>query len=536
MAWTAMIPSDIELAWRRSEERWEMVADAAGIGIAELDIASGRLELDRRACLNHGLEHPLSGFSLGDWFESMHAEDREPVRRILDDAIASDRTVAARFRIERPGAGTVTLEFEARSRRDPQGRAVSLIGVCRDVTAQVAVERLQRDVEAAERANRAKSEFLSRVSHELRTPLNGILGFAQLMAMDRDNPLALDQARRLDSVLRSGHHLLALIDNVLDLARLDGGDFALRPVTVDAWTSLRQSLTLVRPLARELGIALPPLDPAERAPCWLRADPAALEQVLMNLLTNAIKYNRRGGSVGVDARSDGERVLISVSDEGRGISLEQQASLFQPFNRLSDEQRHVHGSGLGLVIARRLAEAMGGTVQLHSGAGSGSTFTLVLPACEGAGSPSGSASASSAPEGGAPAPGPAGEQLREVLYVEDEPLNAILMEEVFRLAPNWRLRIAEDGATGERLALESPPDLMLIDMNLPDMSGLTLIRRLRGDPLTRRLCCVALSADAMLHQIDAAMAAGFDDYWTKPIDVHRVLGDLSRLLERRLPR
>jgi CheY-like chemotaxis protein/anti-sigma regulatory factor (Ser/Thr protein kinase) len=399
-----------------------------------------------------------------------------------------------------------------------------MVGACRDVTAQLVGERLQRDVEAAERANRAKSEFLSRVSHELRTPLNGILGFAQLMAMDRDHPLAPDQSRRLDSVLRSGHHLLALINNVLDLTRLDGGQFALEPLTVDAWASLQQTVVLVQPLAAELGIVLPAVGLAGREPCWVRADPPALEQVLMNLLSNAIKYNRRGGSVRVDARSDGERVSISVSDEGRGISAEQQMTLFQPFNRLSDEQRRIQGSGLGLVIARRLAEAMGGEVRLRSDAGSGSTFTLVLPA-------STAADAAAASPAAAPAaPHATDTETREVLYIEDEPLNAVLMEEVFRTQPNWKLCIAEDGASGLRLARETLPDLLLIDMNLPDMNGLTLIRRLRAEPMTRRLCCIALSADAMREQIEAALAAGFDDYWTKPIDVHRVLGDLMRLL------
>jgi PAS domain S-box-containing protein len=516
---------EIELALRRSEERWEMAAEAAGIGIAELDLASGLLNLDRRACLNHGLAHPLHGFTLDAWLATIHVDDREPARQALEHAIAGHAAMESRYRVAHADGSTLTLEIQARAHYGAHGEAVSVVGACRDVTAQLVGERLQRDVEAAERANRAKSEFLSRVSHELRTPLNGILGFAQLMAMDREQPLAPDQARRLDSVLRSGHHLLALINNVLDLTRLDGGQFPLEPMTVDAWASLRQSLALVQPLASELGIVLPVLTLTTRDPCWVRADPAALEQVLMNLLSNAIKYNRRGGSVRVDARSDGAEVAISVSDEGRGISAEQQMTLFQPFNRLSDEQRRIQGSGLGLVIARRLAEAMGGEVRLHSDAGSGSTFTLALPA-------SAAAEAAAQPQLSAPAelPHATDTESREVLYIEDEPLNAILMEEVFRTQPNWTLRVAEDGASGLRVARETLPDLLLIDMNLPDMNGLTLIRRLRAEPMTRRLCCIALSADAMREQIEAAMAAGFDDYWTKPIDVHRVLGDLMRLL------
>jgi PAS domain S-box-containing protein len=515
---------EIELALRRSEERWEMAADAAGIGIAELDVASGRLSFDQRACINHGLDWPQPHFTLDDWLQTIHADDRDAARAGLQHALATHDALETRYRVVRPDGSTLTLEIMARGHYDAQGAPLSMVGACRDVTAQLSGERLKRDMEASERANRAKSEFLSRVSHELRTPLNGILGFAQLMAMDRVNALAPDQARRLDSVLRSGHHLLALINNVLDLSRLDGGDFALAPATIDAWATLQQSLALVLPLANELGIHLPTLSLAQHEPCWVRADPAALEQALMNLLSNAIKYNRRGGGVEVAARSDGRCVQISIRDEGRGISAEQQASLFQPFNRLADEQRRTQGSGLGLVIARRLAEAMDGELRLQSHAGDGCTFTLALPA----GTPGDSAAAAPSTE---PAAAHATDtEPREVLYIEDEPLNAVLMEEVFRTQPQWHLLLAEDGASGVRIARESQPDLVLIDMNLPDMNGLTLIRRLRADPLTRRLCCIALSADAMREQIEAAMAAGFDDYWTKPIDVHRVLGDLMRLL------
>ncbi len=515
---------ETELALRRSEERWEMAADAAGIGIAELDVASARLKLDPRACINHGLAYPQSDLRLDDWLQTIHPDDRDGTRAALQRALAGHGTMETRYRVPRAGSPTLTLEIMARGHYDSQGVAVSMVGACRDVTAQVSSQQLQRDVEAAERANRAKSEFLSRVSHELRTPLNGILGFAQLMAMDRVNALAPDQARRLDSVLRSGHHLLALINNVLDLTLLEGAQFALAPATVDAWAVLRQSLALVQPLASEQGIVLPALALDQHPPCWVHADAAALEQALMNLLSNAIKYNRRGGSVEVDARSDADAVRISVRDHGRGISAEQQASLFQPFNRLADEQRRTQGSGLGLVIARRLADAMGGELRLQSHSGDGCTFTLMLPA----GVPGDGGSAAPA---AAPAAVPAVDaEPREVLYIEDEPLNAVLMEEVFRTQPRWKLRLAEDGASGLRMAREALPDLVLIDMTLPDTNGLTLIRRLRADPLTRRLCCIALSADAMREQIEAALAAGFDDYWTKPIDVQRVLADLLRLL------
>jgi PAS domain S-box-containing protein len=516
-----------ELALRRSEERWEMAADAAGIGIAEVDLATGVMTLDRRACINHGLPHPLPRYTLDEWLESMHPGDRQATDDGLQQAILSRGTLETRYRVLRPDGAEATLELTARGRYDAQHQPIGVVGTCRDVTAHTAVERLQRDKESAERANRAKSEFLSRVSHELRTPLNGILGFAQLMSMDRVAPLAPEQQRRLDSVTRAGRHLLDLINDVLDLTRIESDDFALRPARVDAWQSIGDCLSLIQPLAQEAGVCLPALPPARRTPCWVQADPRALEQVLMNLLSNAIKYNRRGGRVVIDVATavppEGV-VRIAIRDEGRGISAEQRASLFQPFNRLGAEASRTEGSGLGLVISRRLVDAMGGRLTLVSQAGAGATFTVTLPGGDESTPPH------AAQDGDETGPQPLASGPRRVLYVEDEPLNMVLMEEVFRARPAWTLLVAENGATGLRIAREAQPDLALIDMNLPDINGLALIGQMRADPRTSGLRCIALSADAMREQIDAALAAGFDDYWTKPIDVRRVLRDLARLL------
>jgi len=521
---------ETELALRRSEERWAMAADAAAIGIAEVVLGSGAMLMDRRACLNHGLPHPLTGFTLDDWLQTVHADDRDAARAGLQHALDTSGTLEARYRITRPDGGVATLEITARGRYDTHGVAVGLVGTCRDVTAQLAVERLQRDKESAERANRAKSEFLSRVSHELRTPLNGILGFAQLMSLDRRSALAPDQQRRLDSVVRAGRHLLGLINDVLDVTRIESEDFSLRPVCVDVWGAVDGCLALIQPLAQEAGVGLPAPAAASRNSCWVHADPRALEQVLMNLLSNAIKYNRRGGAVeieiGATPAGPAGVVHIAIRDEGLGMTEEQQASLFQPFNRLGAEHTRTEGSGLGLVISQRLVDAMGGRLHVHSRPSAGSTFSVELPAGSGAGA-------------AAPPPAQAHDLAtaartgpREVLYIEDEPLNMVLMEEVFRTRPEWTLLVADDGATGMRIARESRPDLVLIDMNLPDMNGLALIRLLRADPRTRALRCIALSADAMREQIEAALAAGFDDYWTKPIDVQRVLRDLAQLLAR----
>jgi PAS domain S-box-containing protein len=517
----------IELALRRSEERWEMAADAAGIGISEIDLATGLMALDRRARINHGLPSPLPRYTLDDWLAAIHPDDRGATADGLQQALAERGTLETRYRLRRPDGSEATLEVTARGRYDAHDQPAGVVVTCRDVTAQSAVERLRRDKESAERASRAKSEFLSRVSHELRTPLNGILGFAQVMALDREAPLPPEQQRRLASITWAGRRLLDLINDVLDLTRIERDDLALRPACVDAWQAISDCLALVQPLADAAHVRLPSAAAVAPAPCPVQADPRALEQVLMNLLSNAIKYNRPGGRVLVDVAPGDARegpARIAIRDEGRGITAEQRAGLFQPFNRGGAEATRTEGSGLGLVISRRLVDAMGGHLTLVSQPGVGSTFTVALPAGDDGTAPH------PAPDGADTGPQPLPTGPRRVLYVEDEPLNLVLMEEVFRARPDWALLAAEDGAAGLRIAVEALPDLALIDMNLPDTNGLALIGMLRADPRTAGLRCIALSADAMREQIDAALAAGFDDYWTKPIDVRRVLRELGRLL------
>ncbi|MBX3619806.1 MAG: PAS domain-containing protein [Rhizobacter sp.] len=514
---------EIELALRSSEERWGLAAEAAGIGIAELDLASGRMSFDARACANHGLRFPLHDYHLSDWLGAIHPDDRAGVQARLDQALAGGGMLEVRYRLQRPDGGQATLEIFARCTLGDAGRPIGMVGTCRDVTQQAAHEQLRSDKESAERASRAKSEFLSRVSHELRTPLNGILGFAQLMAIDRVHPLEPDQARRLDSVLRAGRHLLDLINDMLNLARIEQEDFSLQRTPVNLAATLQTCFTLIQPMADSAGVRL--AAPPRRAH-WALADARAVEQVLLNLLSNAIKYNRPAGTVKVTLSRGDEHIHVAVSDEGEGLSEAQQAHLFQPFNRLGAEQKRVEGTGLGLVIARELAASMGGELKVASVLGKGSTFTLRLPA---GAAPSGTRHRADTRDAMPPEPPSAH---RQVLYVEDEPLNVLLMQEVFKSRPQWELQIATDGQGGLAAARTQQHDLLLIDMNLPDMSGLELIRALRADPRTAGLQCIALSADAMQAQIDAALAAGFDGYWTKPINVAHMLDGLGQALEK----
>ncbi|MFT3663700.1 PAS domain-containing protein [Piscinibacter sp.] len=516
-------------ALRRIEARWQMAARATGLGLMELDLAGRRLQFDERACAHHGLPHPQPARTIDDWAAAIAPEDRERTVAALRRAIAGGGPLHARARMRRPDGGAYTLEFVGNTLLDTHGAHGGMVITCRDVTEQAETERLRQDKENAERANRAKSEFLSRMSHELRTPLNAILGFAQLMALDRRAPLAPDQQGRIDKVVQAGTHLLALINDVLDLARIehqrDASALVLEPV--DAGAALAHCLALVAPLAETAGIHLP-APRAGAAAHWVRAERRALEQVLVNLLSNAIKYNRPGGAVHVDiVRIDGH-VRIAVRDEGAGLTAQQQARLFQHFERLGAEASGVPGSGLGLVITRELVQAMGAALQVRSAPGSGSTFSVVLAASEPAPDTGidGDAPAHTEPE---PLPAEASSTPRCVLYIEDEPLNALLMHEVFRLRPAWSLHVATSGHDGLARAAALHPDLVLVDMNLPDLGGAEVVRRLREAPATRTLRCIALSADAMAPQIAAAREAGFEDYWTKPIDVREVLAGLQRV-------
>jgi PAS domain S-box-containing protein len=462
-------------------------------------------------------------------------EDRPAFVGAILAAMQTLQPMRLEFRFERADGQRRWLEVRATPERQADGRVV-FHGFTWDITERRHAQDALREHEAlrvahdsAERASRAKSEFLSRVSHELRTPLNAIIGFAQLMGLDREQPLVGTQRHRLDGVRQAGQALLALVDDVLDLSRIEQGVLKLRSEPIDLAALLRASVDSVQPLAAARSVQIELGVPGG---ALVQGDAAALEQVMVNLLSNAIKYNRAGGRVSIQllpALAGAGPVALDICDEGEGLRPDQLAQLFQPFNRLGAERRRITGTGLGLVIARGLARAMGGDIQAHSSPGRGSRFSLLLATA--------SESGGATPPAIAPSETPtvqAGRH-RVVLYIEDEPLNVLLMEEVFRTQPGWTLHVAHDGGSGVDLATQVRPDLVLIDMNLPDMNGLEVLRRLRAQPATAGLLCVALSADAMSEQIATARAAGFDDYWTKPIDLARLIDRVREVIDTRRP-
>jgi PAS domain S-box-containing protein len=416
--------------------------------------------------------------------------------------------------------------MEAAISRVGRGERMLMTVMARDVTQLRVAEKAQLARTAAEAANQAKTEFLSRISHELRTPLNAVLGFAQLMQSDLDQPLPQHHLDRLERVLQAGAHLRVLIDEMLDISRIESGALRLVPGVVDVGVVAREVLAMCSAQAIEFKVFLrrrfAPLDPLP-----LPGDAGRLRQILLNLVSNAIKYNRPEGAVELGFELRGRRLVLWVEDNGQGMTADQRQHLFQPFNRLGRESSGVEGTGIGLVLVRQLVGLMGGELSIESTAGRGTRVEVVLPVLDAAEPRGEPRNGHSRPQNSASAPN----ELRGgVLYVEDNPINAILVEQLLARWPGVELVLADTVASGIERAHALQPDLILLDMQLPDGDGLQALERLKGDPATRDLRVVALSASAMPDQVSAARAAGAEDYWTKPIDFGRFIEGIERLL------
>ncbi|RJP71734.1 MAG: response regulator [Comamonadaceae bacterium] len=399
-----------------------------------------------------------------------------------------------------------------------------LIGTDNSVRKRVELE-LNDAVAAAEKANRAKSDFLSSMSHELRTPLNAVLGFAQLLETGSPAPTP-GQKRSIEQILKAGWYLLELINEVLDLALIESGRLTLSEEPVSLMEVMLECRAMVEPQAQQRGIGL--AFPRLASVRFVTADRTRLKQVLINLLFNAIKYNQPGGHVTLDCtlcRSDAIR--ISVRDTGAGLAPEQVAQLFQPFNRLGQESGTEEGTGIGLVVTQRLVHLMGGEIGANSTPGVGSEFWIEMRLTE---APQHAAGALDLV---APAPGalaPDGLPLRTLLYVEDNPANLALVEQIIERRSDWRLIGAADASVGIEFARVYQPDVVLMDINLPGISGLEALRILSADPATSHIPVIALSANAVPRDVNKGLAAGFFQYITKPIKVQQLLDALDAAL------
>jgi signal transduction histidine kinase len=374
---------------RRLEElllRLQMATEATGIGTWERCAATGRAVWDATMNSLWGLPPGAPPPDREQYLAMLHPEDRALMAQSWSSADDDRSPLELEFRVLLPGGGVRWLRTRGRVVRGEQGEALKRVGVCFDTTERREAEAAQQARSLAEQANAAKTEFLSRMSHELRTPLNAVLGFAQLMALDSADPLSPTQRERVAHVQAAGWHLLSLVNDVLDLARIEARQAPMTPAEVAVEPVVRQCLDMTAPLAGRQGVALRWMPCAAGAgTVW--ADGTRLLQLLLNLVSNGVKYGHAGGHVEVSARAHGEQVLIHVRDDGPGFTPQQRAQLFQPFNRLGREHSGIEGSGLGLALCKLLAEQMGGAIEVESAQGQGSCFTLRLPCSEAAAMP-----------------------------------------------------------------------------------------------------------------------------------------------------
>ena len=500
-------------ALRKAEEKYRLIFEDAIEGIFQTTPDGKYLSANPALARMYGYDSPEELMkSVSDIGRVVYVDPgrRNDFKRLIE---IQGFVELFEYEVYRKDRSKIWLCENARAVRDATGAILYYEGTVEDITQR-------KRVEEVERANKAKSEFLSRVSHELRTPLNAILGFGQLL--ERQNPTET-QRPRIRHILSAGKHLLGLINEVLDISRIESGRMQLSLEPVCAADALTEALDLMRPLAAQRSVQLSTLASFDNS-VFVLADRQRFKQVLLNLLANAVKYTPVSGTVSVshDANGD-EKVRIVVHDTGPGIPNEKLERLFTPFERLGAEQSNVEGTGLGLALSQRLMQAMGGSIGVESTVGKGSTFWLELPRTKSPlqklslreinGDSRGARSKSAN---------------RKILYIEDNLSNLTLIEQMLEERPEIELLTAMQGKLGLDLARQHSPDLILLDVHLPDLDGRQVISELKSSDTTRDIPVVVVSADATARQIDRLVTAGADAYLTKPLDVVNFFQVLDR--------
>jgi PAS domain S-box-containing protein len=511
------------VALRESQQRLRNILDHAPIGVAYTD-TEGRIR-EANPYLRELLgttSKRLAGMPMS---RLLHADDREAEAQARERLLSGEVPMArAHLRCKASDGRLIAMRASVsvlRGGKDNEPRR--MVWVIEDITEHLALEEAQRAREGAEAANRTKSEFLSRMSHELRTPLNALLGFTQLLELDRKQPLAPHQLDWTAQMRQAGWHLLHMINDTLDLARIESGHVDLEPRTLDLAELVTAAQALVAQAAEKRRVRIEVhLGLGAQA---VIGDATRVKQILTNLMSNAVKYNLEGGNVIVASRMAEEgRVALDVIDTGAGMNPQQLAQLFQPFNRLGQESGPVEGTGIGLVISLRLAELMGGTLHARSSAGMGSTFTLELPRAAMAPPPAND-------DDGALVE-PAAYRRRVIHYVEDNETNAEVMRGILALRPQVELEISTLGLDGLAAIQRRRPSLVLLDMQLPDIDGLELLRHLQAGADTSDIPVIVVSADATEARISQAIAAGATHYLTKPVNVPTLLAAVDSVLDQ----
>jgi PAS domain S-box-containing protein len=512
-----------QAALRDSEQRFRNILNTVPIGVIYTDLRGNVKQTNPRFC-------ELTGYSEEE-LQAMTAAQYTHPDDFAEDVDLSARLVQGEIPMYRrhkryltKDGRTVWVQSTVTLLRDEAGQPRRIVGVVEDITEHLRLQDAEKARDLAEAANRAKSEFLSRMSHELRTPLNAMLGFAQLLELDRRQPLSADQRPWVGQIQQAGWHLLEMINDVLDLSRIESGNLKLllEPISLPDLLAATVSMVSADAQRREIRVTTELADGSG----VLIGDATRVKQILTNLLSNAVKYNTDGGRVHVATRlRDPDLVEIAVTDTGIGMTPQQMAELFQPFNRLGRERSSSQeGTGIGLVISQRLAELMGGSLRARSIAGEGSSFILTLPRALESDTVPSDLDALATPE--------PGYHRRHVFYVEDNETNVEVMRGILAQRPQVQLDVSFTGLDGLAAIRKRQPDLVLLDMHLPDISGQALLVQLKDDDATAHIPVVVVSADATAQQIEAALTAGAKRYLTKPVSVAELLGVVDEELER----
>lgn len=461
------------------------------------------------------------------WVSGIHPDDKERVLENMSSLFETGHHMHE-YRFKHKDGNYRWMHDELTLVKDSDGEPLEIIGYWHDINDRKEAElALLVAKDEAEQANEAKSQFLSRISHELRTPLNSILGFAQLLEMDcKDCSDSSAQMKYIQEIMKSGKHLVDVVNELLDLASIESNKIELQMEAVDLQERIFNSINVMEPLARKRGIETH-FTMADFAGKYVQADPVRLKQVLLNLLSNAVKYNRSGGSITLTCKQTGEGTIrINVADTGSGIAEADIPTLFEPFNRLYLGTYALEGTGIGLTIAKLLVERMGGLIGVTSKLGSGSTFWIELAASQPPKqliSETDTGSVSTALEGAF------SEYKYKLLYVEDSPSHLLLVEELIGRMPGIRMLSANTPQLGLELAQVHKPDLIVLDICLPGMDGYEVLERLLAEKGTCDIPIIAVSANAMARDIEKGLRAGFRRYLSKPLDViefSKAVGDL----------
>ena len=525
---------------RVSEDRLSRSQKFANIGTWDWDIISGELYWSDRIWSLFGFNKKNTDATYDNFIEAVHPDDRELVINTVTDCNENGNAYDIEHRVVWPDGTIHWLHESGDVVRNSSGKPIHMLGVVRDITLFKTTEQeMMVAREEAEKANLAKSKFLSSMSHELRTPMNAIMGFSQLLKISKIEPLTELQAVNVEEIMVAGKHLMNLIDEVLDLSKIETGHLEISRSNVNVNSVIKESLQLIIPVAQSRGIEIViicndktiGLNQLDDETYFAYTDKTKFKQIILNLLSNAAKYNSEDGKITLDYNKVEEGLLrVSVTDTGNGLSFKQQEQLFTAFNRLGLEQTEVEGSGIGLVITKKIVEFMDGKIGVNSKEGEGSTFWFELPIHSDAGVEKikDEQKAKDVEDNNIRKRS----EKRSVLYIEDNPANLRLVEQILECIPYINMWSAPEPLLGLELAGEHIPDLILLDINLPGIDGYQVLEKLRSQESTKDIPVVAISANAMPRDIEKGKKAGFDGYITKPVNVKELLGEVEGKLEK----